>query len=135
MRQEYNKLVRDRIPEIIRESGKRCAIETMSDAEYRLALLEKLVEEAQEARQASPEELSTELADIQEVLAAVLAAWQISPQFVQQVQRQRHLERGGFDRRLKLLWTEDADGEFLSKTNPWSPNPPVRFFSILDEDG
>jgi predicted house-cleaning noncanonical NTP pyrophosphatase (MazG superfamily) len=34
MRKEYNKLVRDRIPEIIRESGRECAVEVMSDSEY-----------------------------------------------------------------------------------------------------
>ncbi|MCU0486032.1 MAG: hypothetical protein MUC85_07950 [Anaerolineales bacterium] len=71
------------------------------------ALLEKLVEEAQEARQAPPDELVTELADLQEVLAALLAAWQIAPEQVQQVQRQRRAERVGFDGHLKLLWTED----------------------------
>ncbi len=109
MRRDYNKLVRDRIPEIIQAAGKRCAVETMSAAEYRQALLEKLVEEAQEARQAGPDELVTELADLQEVLAALLTAWQIDPQQVAQVQRRRQTERGGFEQRLKLLWTEDGD--------------------------
>ena len=107
MRREYNKLVRDRIPEIIQNSGKRCQVETLSETEYRQALLEKLVEEAQEARQAGAGDLVTEMADLQEVIAAVLAAWQITPELVQQVQRQRHLDRGGFGSRLKLLWTED----------------------------
>lgn len=110
MRREHHKLVRDRIPEIIHNSGNRYAVETLPEAEYRQALLEKLVEEAQKARQASSaEELTTELSDIQEVLAAVLAAWQIDPEHVQQVQRQRHAERGAFERRLKLLWTADRD--------------------------
>ena len=109
MRRDYNKLVRDRIPEIIEASSKRCGIETMPDAEYRQALLEKMVEETLEARQASPEELVIELADIQEVLSALMAAWQIAPEHVQQVQRQRRAERGGFDQRLRLLWTEDGD--------------------------
>jgi predicted house-cleaning noncanonical NTP pyrophosphatase (MazG superfamily) len=108
MRRDYNKLVRDRIPEIIQNSGKRCAVETMPESEYRQALLEKLVEEAQEACQAPPDELVTELADLHEVLAAVLVACQIAPEHVQQVQRQRRAERGGFDQRLKLLWTEDG---------------------------
>lgn len=95
-------------------SGKNCAIETLLEAECRQALLEKLVEEAQEARDAilrsaAPDELITELADLQEVIAAVLAAWEISPDLVQQVQAQRHADRGGFERRLKLLWTEDGD--------------------------
>lgn len=95
MRRNDNKLVRDRIPEIIQASGKRCSIEPMSEPEYRQALLEKLVEEAQEARQASPEELVTELADLHKVLAALLTAWQIAPEHVQQVQRRA--ERGGLN--------------------------------------
>jgi hypothetical protein len=53
-------------------------------------------------------ELVTELADLHEVLAALMAAWQIAPEHVQQVQRQRSAERGGFDQHLKLLWTEDG---------------------------
>jgi predicted house-cleaning noncanonical NTP pyrophosphatase (MazG superfamily) len=109
MRRDYNKLVRDRIPEIIRSGGKQCGIETMPEAEYRQALLQKLVEEAQEARQAAPDELITELADLQEVIAALLAAWHIFPDKVQQIQDQRRAERGGFEQRLKLLWTEDGD--------------------------
>ena len=109
MRRDYNKLVRDRIPEIIEASSKRCGIETMPETEYRQALLEKLVEEAQEAHQAAPDELITELADLQEVIAALLAAWHISPEKVQQIQDQRRAERGGFEQRLKLLWTEDGD--------------------------
>jgi hypothetical protein len=44
-------------PEIIQNSGKSCAVETMTATEYRQALLEKLVEEAQEALQAAPDEL------------------------------------------------------------------------------
>ena len=114
MRRDYNKLVRDRIPEIIRSGGKQCGIETMPEAEYHQALLQKLVEEAQEARgailrSAAPDELITELADLQEVIAALLAAWYISPEKVQQIQDQRRAERGGFEQRLKLLWTEDGD--------------------------
>lgn len=105
----YNKLIRDRIPEIIKAAGKQCGIETMPETEYRHALLEKLVEEAQEAHRAMPDDLITELADLQEVIAAVLAAWEISPDLVLQIQGQRHAERGGFERRLKLLWIEGGD--------------------------
>jgi len=47
-------------------------------------LLEKLVEEAQEAGQAPPDEPVTELADLYEALAALMAAWQIAPEHVQQ---------------------------------------------------
>ena len=109
MRRDYNKLVRDHIPFIIQKSDKHCAFENMPEAECRQALLEKLVEETQEARQAASEELVSELADIQEVLTAVLAAWQITPVRVKQMKRQRFAELGDFERQLMLLWTEDGD--------------------------
>jgi predicted house-cleaning noncanonical NTP pyrophosphatase (MazG superfamily) len=83
MRHDYNKLVRDRIPEIIKAEGKICKIENMPEAEYRQALLEKLVEEAKEARQALNDDLITELADIAEVVVAILAAWGLSSESVQ----------------------------------------------------
>jgi len=109
MRRDYNNLVRDRINEIIRASGKRCSVETLSEPKYRQALQAKLVEEAQEACGAAPDELLTELANLQEVIVSVLAAWHISPEKVQQIQDQRRAERGGFEQRLKLLWTKDGD--------------------------
>jgi hypothetical protein len=43
------------------------------------------------------------------VIAALLAAWHIFPEKVQQIQDQRRAERGGFEQRLKLLWMEDGD--------------------------
>ena len=49
-RRIYDKLVRDRIPEIIHQSGGTCGTETFSDVSaFRRALLDKVVEEAREA--------------------------------------------------------------------------------------
>ena len=53
MRQEYNKLVRDRIPEIICQNGWECEVVKLSEEEYRQALREKPIEEATEAALAS----------------------------------------------------------------------------------
>jgi predicted house-cleaning noncanonical NTP pyrophosphatase (MazG superfamily) len=66
MRKTYNKLVRDRIPEIIQAAGQEYATEVMSLEEYQQALREKLIEEAQEAADAS--DLISELADLYEVM-------------------------------------------------------------------
>jgi predicted house-cleaning noncanonical NTP pyrophosphatase (MazG superfamily) len=106
MRKRYSKLVRDSIPEIIERSGRKCSVEVMGDQAYRKALLNKLVEEAQEAAEADPEELTVEIADLYEVIDAVLAAHAIDVESVLELQRRRRAERGGFERRLKLLWTE-----------------------------
>ena len=68
MRKVYDKLVRDRIPDIIRQSGSECATETFSPDEFRRALRDKLVEEAREAANASDDDLLTELADVEVVV-------------------------------------------------------------------
>ena len=44
MEKEYHKLVRDRIPEIIHQSGNECEFVILSDPEYRQALRQKLIE-------------------------------------------------------------------------------------------
>ena len=106
MKTTYNKLIRDRIPELIRAAGKQAHLEVMTESQYRQALLEKLVEEAQEAAQAADADRVTELADLYEVIDAILAAWNISHEEVLETQRERRQQRGAFERRLKLLWTE-----------------------------
>ena|SRR6266566_354289 len=107
MRMEYHKLVRDRIPELIRRRGQSCAVATMTEEEYRQALRAKLVEEAHEAAQASTmQELVTELADLSEVLDALLTTYAIPLEIVQGEQSLRRTERGAFEQRLRLLWTQ-----------------------------
>ena len=73
---KYNKLVRDRIPEIIAADGKRCTVETLSDEEYLLLLDHKLDEELAEYQESKSLE---ELADLLEVIRAVVKALQRIP--------------------------------------------------------
>lgn len=105
-RKHYGKLVRDHIPDIIAAEGRACQIETLSEEQYRQALLVKLVEEAQEAAQADREALVSELADLYEVIAALMKVEGITAERVSAVQEQRRTERGGFEKRIRLLWTE-----------------------------
>jgi len=106
MRQDYHKLVRDLIPEIIRRSGRECEVMEMSESEYFQALRKKLIEEAQEAAIAKSEELVSELADLYEVIDAIMAAYGIEQDLVLAKQAQRRTERGGFNKRIRLLWTQ-----------------------------
>lgn len=105
-RKEYNKLVRDRIPEIIMSEGRECGTEIMGDEEYRTALLTKLLEEAQEVQEALPDKLTTELADLLEVMEALMALHGLDEAEVRLVQQERREKRGGFADRIKLLWTD-----------------------------
>jgi len=99
----YNKLVRDKIPEIIKQAGKQCEIATLGDRDYQEALREKLIEEATEVANASPEELIQELADLYEVIDALLIATGIDEETIRAQQKQKQEERGGFQRKIKLL--------------------------------
>ena len=100
----YPKLVRDRIPAIIEESGRQCRTTVLTEPAFRAALLAKLVEEAQEVQAATPEELLTELADVLEVFDTILTTHGFTLAQVQVLQQQRRQTRGGFESRLQLDW-------------------------------
>ena len=105
MGKDYNKLVRDRIPEIIRQSGINCEIAVLSDEEYRIALRLKLIEEATEAAEANENELVAELADLYEVIDALMLSYGISGDRLLNAQAKRRETRGGFAQKIMLLRT------------------------------
>jgi predicted house-cleaning noncanonical NTP pyrophosphatase (MazG superfamily) len=99
----YNKLVRDRIPEIIQQDGYTYRIETLNEQEFQQALREKILEEAHEIVEAGPDELVTELADLSEVLDTLMQLHNISHADVRTQQVERQQTRGGFTQRIRLL--------------------------------
>ena len=99
MRITYNKLVRDRIPEIIARSGKRCVTEILSDEEYLKMVDAKLDEELAEYHK---DQNIEELADLMEVIYAAAAARGYTPQQLEQVRAEKFARRGGFQRKLLL---------------------------------
>lgn len=107
MRKLYDKLVRDRIPEIIRGTGKKCGTERLEDdTVFRRALRDKLVEEATEATNAADADLATELADVLGVVDALIDTYGLSHDAVRALQQECRAMRGGFSQRLRLLRTE-----------------------------
>jgi predicted house-cleaning noncanonical NTP pyrophosphatase (MazG superfamily) len=102
---EYNKLVRDRIPEIIRQSGNQCEVAILPDAEYRIALRIKLIEEATEVAEATGDDLIAELADLYEVIDALMLSYGISDDRILNAQVKRRETRGGFAEKIMLLRT------------------------------
>ena len=95
----YNKLVRDKIPQIIKDSGKECICETLSDEEYIRMLNEKLVEEAKEYIKTGDIE---ELADMGEVMHAILDYKNTSLEEFQKIRMEKLQARGGFKDRILL---------------------------------
>ena len=102
----YNKLVRDKIPEIIEASGKTCETEILSDEEYLQMLDKKLDEELAEYHQ---EQNIEELADLLEVLYATAKARGYSIEELEQVRVEKQKARGGFDKKvlLKSVFTQE----------------------------
>ena len=95
----YNKLVRDRIPEIIEASGKTCIWETLSDEQYIEFLNKKLQEEVIEYLESGTVE---ELADIGEVMHAILDYKGIPLTEFQRIRNEKLQDRGGFKKRILL---------------------------------
>jgi predicted house-cleaning noncanonical NTP pyrophosphatase (MazG superfamily) len=99
---EYHKLVRDRIPEIIEKAGKIATCRPLNDVEFREALRAKVVEEALELLEADDAGIRTELADLAEVLQAVLNAYGVSDATLAAIRAERNAERGAFEKRIFL---------------------------------
>ena len=103
-RKIYQKLVRDRIPEIMRSQGSVPEVRMLDDAEYKKFLRLKTVEEAGEVNAAKTrEQMVKELGDVLEVLEAVMENEGISAEEVQMLKAKRKIERGGFHDRVFLI--------------------------------
>ena len=109
MRITYNKLVRDRIPELIESGGHRAVTHVLDEDSYHAALLAKLTEEAQEASQATAGDLAAELADVLEVLKALVTALTMTWEELLALAADKRTERGGFQQRLFLEYVEQAE--------------------------
>ena len=96
---QYHKLVRNRIPEIIEADGKKCVCETLSDDDYISLLDQKLNEELAEYQESKSLE---ELADLLEVIQAVVKARGWTVEELEQVRAEKATKRGGFEKKILL---------------------------------
>lgn len=95
----YDKAVRDRVPEIIRATGKECSVKQVSAEEFLARLLVKLGEEAAECQE---QPCLEELADIVEVVRALTGGLGHSWDELEQVRQEKAASRGAFEQRLVL---------------------------------
>lgn len=96
------KLVRDKIPDLIRADGGDPCIRILGEQEYRSALHTKLAEEAAELTEATGSDVAEELADVREVLVAIADLHGIRWADVERIARAKHDECGGFLGRVHL---------------------------------
>ena len=100
---DNGKLVRDRIPQIIRATGSKPIIYTASPDEYRTRLRDKLSEEVTEFLAADDAQAPEELADVLEVVRALADALGIDAGQLEKIRAAKASERGGF--RHRIVWT------------------------------
>ena len=96
----YNKLIRDRIPDMIRQNGETPVVRVLGDEEYRHCLERKLDEEVEEFHQDRNLE---ELADILEVVNALAESLGADREELLEVYRRNNQQRGGFGERYFLI--------------------------------
>ena len=106
MMKEYNKLIRDRIPEIIEKTGNEYEVEELDDKIYLESLDKKLQEELEEYLESGE---IAELADLVEVIYAILDHKDISRDEFEKIRLDKKEDRGGFAERLFLLRAEARD--------------------------
>lgn len=100
----YNKLVRDKIVDIIESDGRTAKYRTLDNNEYRQELNKKLQEEVKEYLEDNNVE---ELADIVEVIYGILGSMNISAQEFEKIRLSKKEEKGGFEKRIYLEEAEE----------------------------
>lgn len=104
MKKIYNKLVRDKIPEIIKKDKAKSKIRILEPDEYIIELFKKLKEEVEECGKAKEniKELMKEIADIYEVLGAIIKSYKLDKMEIKKLKQERREKRGGFTKRIFL---------------------------------
>lgn len=102
MEKVYNKLVRDNIPEIIKNNGESPVVSILDDERYKEELEKKLYEEYKEVIEASGTDRVEELADMLEVIRALAKLENSTLDEVIEVSNQKVKKRGAFDKKIFL---------------------------------
>lgn len=104
----YNKLVRDRIPEIIEKDGKTPITRVLSEQEYILEVQKKMHEELKEYDKAiHTENRLEELADLLELIHAASLLYGANPAELEELRARKAEQRGGFAKGIYLVEVRD----------------------------
>lgn len=104
----YNKLVRDKIPEVIKKTGKSYRVRTLNHHEYIIELKKKLTEEVDEYLNAPDDaEAIEELADILELIHALAKIHNSTINEVEAIRVEKANKRGGFQDKVFLIDVDD----------------------------
>jgi predicted house-cleaning noncanonical NTP pyrophosphatase (MazG superfamily) len=111
MKKIYNKLVRDRIPEIIKKDNSIPVTRILNEDEYRRELVYKLLEESIETVKArfDKKELKKEIGDVYEVIDTIIEAYGLDGNEIMALKQERKEKRGGFRKKIFLEYVKDVE--------------------------
>mgnify|MGYP003991491975 CR=1 FL=1 len=98
----HNKLVRDKIPELLKKKNILCKIKILNDKEYKESLNKKLQEEVSEFLASKDNEWLEEMADIFEVMLAILKTKNSNFEKLEKIRKLKFDNKGGFSEKILL---------------------------------
>ena len=109
MERRHNKLVRDKVPQIIKENKQIPTIRKLNEEDFVNELFRKLEEEVQEIIGARNDknELVMEIGDVYEVLDAIIDLYKLDKSLILELQKKKKQERGGFEGKIYLESVEE----------------------------
>ncbi|MEZ7890506.1 MAG: nucleoside triphosphate pyrophosphohydrolase [Candidatus Wallbacteria bacterium] len=99
----YNKIVRDKIPDIIRNEKRNCNIKILSDKDAVNLLSQKILEEADEFLKEPSKE---EMADIFEILHSIIKKYNWTYDEIEKIRINKANKNGSFDKNIFLIDTD-----------------------------
>jgi len=104
---KYNKLIRDKIPEIIKNAGWTPMVRILNKKEYLKEIKKKFTEETKELVKAkTKKEIINEIVDIQELIDTLIYEIGLTKSELEKQQKIKNKKRGGFKKKLFLIKTE-----------------------------
>lgn len=107
----HQKLIRDKIPEKIKETGGDFESIILGETEFEKELKKKLLEESKELANAPKEGLLNELADVLELTKSISFHYKIPFSKVEKFQEEKRKKNGGFRKKLFLVWSTGKAGK------------------------
>ena len=107
----HQKLIRDKIPEKIKEAEGDYKARILGGVEFEKELKKKLVEESKELAKAPKGELLNELADVLELVKSLASNYKIPFSKVEKFQEEKRKKRGAFKKKLFLVWSTGKTGK------------------------
>lgn len=110
---EYQKLIRNKIPQIINSNHQKCQVKELSNSEYKKALKHKLIEESEEVLTANKHDLVEEIADIYEVIDTLIKVNKLDKKDIFKLQKEKRKLKGKFDKNCFLVSIESVKKDYI----------------------